>query len=259
LNILISNDDGVYSPALKSLADMASQFGQVTVVAPDRDRSGASNALTLDNPIRVKRLENGYYSVEGTPTDCVHTAIAGGLHIKADLLLSGLNTGANLGDDVLYSGTVAAAREGRLLRLNAMAFSMAAHRHFEPIYHFETGIWAAEKLIKHYLANIPMAYTLLNVNIPDLPISEIKGFKVTRLGSRHAAETVITARDPRGREAYWVGPAAAGREDEPDTDFAAIREGYVSVTPLLIDLTQYAAIPELTHWLDISTVSDATP
>jgi len=245
MRILISNDDGYMAEGIKALAEAMSSLGDITVVAPDRNRSGASNSLTLENPLRVNRLDNGVYRVEGTPTDCVHLAITGLLDDEPDMVVAGINAGANLGDDVLYSGTVAAAIEGRFLGLPAVAISLNGHT----ATHYETAAWAAKKLIAQLLSSSLPADTILNINVPDLPIEDITGFESTRLGRRHKAEPVIKELDPRGRAMYWVGPAGEEEDAGPGTDFDAIRRGAVSVTPLQIDLTHYDAIDGVANWL----------
>jgi len=245
MRILISNDDGYMAEGIRALADAMSSLGDITVVAPDRNRSGASNSLTLENPLRVNRLDNGVYRVEGTPTDCVHLAITGLLDEEPDMVVAGINAGANLGDDVLYSGTVAAAIEGRFLGLPAVAISLNGHT----ATHYETAAWAAKKLIAQLLASSLPADTILNINVPDIPIEDITGFESTRLGRRHKAEPVIKELDPRGRAMYWVGPAGEEEDAGPGTDFDAIRRGAVSVTPLQIDLTRYDAIDGVATWL----------
>jgi len=245
MKILISNDDGYMAEGIKALAEAMSSLGDITVVAPDRNRSGASNSLTLENPLRVNKLDNGVYRVEGTPTDCVHLAITGLLDDEPDMVVAGINAGANLGDDVLYSGTVAAAIEGRFLGLPAVAISLNGHT----ATHYETAAWAAKKLVAQLLASSLPADTILNINVPDLPIEEITGFESTRLGRRHKAEPVIKELDPRGRAMYWVGPAGEEEDAGPGTDFDAIRRGAVSVTPLQIDLTHYDAIDGVANWL----------
>lgn len=245
MKILISNDDGYMARGLHTLAKALADCGEITVVAPDRNRSGASNSLTLENPLRLDRLENGIYRVEGTPTDCVHLAITGLLEEEPDMVVSGINAGANLGDDVLYSGTVAAAMEGRFLGLPAIAISLAS---FEGK-HYETAGWVAKQLVTR-LSKISLpADTILNVNVPDIPIDKIIGFESTRLGHRHKAEPIIKEQDPRGRPMYWIGPAGAEQDAGPGTDFDAVRRGAVSVTPLQIDLTQYDAIDGVANWL----------
>jgi len=245
MKILISNDDGYMAEGIIALAEALADLGDITVVAPDRNRSGASNSLTLENPLRLNRLENGVYRVEGTPTDCVHLAITGLLDEEPDMVVSGINAGANLGDDVLYSGTVAAAMEGRFLGLPAVAISLNGHT----ATHYETAAWVAKKIVSQLqLSSLP-ADTILNVNVPDLPIEEIIGFETTRLGHRHKAEPVIKEFDPRGRAMYWVGPAGEEQDAGPGTDFDAVRRGAVSVTPLQIDLTQYDALDGVAIWL----------
>jgi len=245
MKILISNDDGYMAEGIKALAEAMSALGDITVVAPDRNRSGASNSLTLENPLRVNQLENGVYRVEGTPTDCVHLAITGLLDDEPDMVVAGINAGANLGDDVLYSGTVAAAIEGRFLGRPAMAISLNGHT----ATHYETAAWAAKKLVQQLLSSSLPADTILNVNVPDVPIAKITGFESTRLGRRHKAEPVIKELDPRGRAMYWVGPAGEEEDAGLGTDFDAIRRKAISITPLQIDLTHYDAIEKVSHWL----------
>ncbi len=246
MKILLSNDDGCHAPGIMVLARALEELGRVTVVAPDRDRSGASNSLTLDNPLRVHRQENGFYRVEGTPTDCVHLAITGMLDEEHDMVVSGINAGANLGDDVLYSGTVAAATEGRFLGLPAMAVSLVG-REFN---HYQTAARVTLRLV-HRLRSDPLpADTILNVNVPDVPWEEIAGFEVTLLGHRHKAETMVRDTDPRGREIYWVGPPGEEQDSGPGTDFHAIRNRRVSITPLQVDLTCYQALDKLSRWVE---------
>lgn len=245
MRILISNDDGYRSAGINCLNSALSEMAETTVVAPDRDRSGASNSLTLDQPLRVNLTENGFYAVNGTPTDCVHLAITGLLDEEPDMVVSGINNGANLGDDVLYSGTVAAAMEGRFLGLPTIAISLMSHR---PT-HFETAARVAQKLVAQ-LGNAPLdANTILNVNVPDLPWQQLAGFKVTRLGHRHKAEAVIRAQDPRGRDIYWIGPAAAEQDAGPGTDFYAINANFVSITPLQVDLTNHSRLETVREWV----------
>ncbi len=245
MHILISNDDGYSAEGLVRLAKALSTRARVTVVAPDRNRSGASNSLTLDRPLRVSQAENGFFRVDGTPTDCVHLAITGLLEDEPDMVFAGINHGANLGDDVLYSGTVAAATEGRFLGLPAVAISLAG----EDPSHFDTAVAVALRLLDRVLQQPLPSDTILNVNVPDVPLSRLKGFRATRLGQRHKAEPVIRDTDPRGRVIYWVGPAGPEQDAGPGTDFHAVRQGYVSVTPLQIDLTRYEAIDPLAAWL----------
>jgi 5'-nucleotidase len=246
MKILLSNDDGYRSPGLQVLADELRRFGELTVVAPDRDRSGASNSLTLDVPIRAERLENGFIRVNGTPTDCVHLAITGLLDREPDLVVAGINHGPNLGDDVIYSGTVAAATEGRFLGLPALAISIDAH---EP-QHLATAAAVAARLIVALGDNAMAASTILNVNVPDIALSELRGIRATRLGHRHKAEPIERILDPRGRPMFWVGPAGPEQDAGEGTDFHALRHGYVSVTPLKVDLTRHEAVEPLGRWLD---------
>lgn len=214
-------------------------------VAPDRNRSGASNSLTLDVPLRVRRLEETVYSVNGTPTDCVHLAITGLLEFEPNMVISGINHGANLGDDVLYSGTVAAAMEGRFLGLPAMAVSLTGERPD----HFDAAARVAVDLVGRVAAHKFDGDIILNVNVPDIPYDQIKGIRVTRLGHRHKAETVLRDTDPRGHPIYWIGPAGAEADCGPGTDFCAINEGYVSITPLTVDLTRHDRLDALATWL----------
>ncbi len=245
MRILVSNDDGYQSRGLMVLAEMLAREAEVTVVAPDRNRSGASNSLTLDNPLRLERMANGFIRVDGTPTDCVHLAITGLLDPEPDMVVAGINLGANLGDDVIYSGTVAAATEGRCLGLPAMAVSIDA---FEPR-HLDTAARVVRDLVVR-LREVPLAAeTSLNVNVPDLPLGDLRGYRATRLGHRHKAEPVVAARDPRGRRIYWVGPAGSEQDAGEGTDFHAVRNGFVSVTPLQVDLTRHATIPLIAEWL----------
>ncbi len=250
MQILISNDDGVEAPGIaalqKGLADMAS----LVLVAPDRDRSGASNSLTLDSPIRARQLAENIISVSGTPTDCVHLALTGLLDQEPDMVISGINAGANMGDDVLYSGTVAAAMEGRFLGLPSIAISLASQPGSDSLTHYDSAVQVARFLIKR-LRHAPFpANTILNVNVPDLPWDEIQGIQSTRLGHRHKAEPVIKDADPRGRPIYWVGPPGAEQDAGEGTDFHALRNGYVSVTPIHVDLTRHEALSGLSDWLN---------
>jgi len=246
MRILLSNDDGYQAPGLKALAASLETVADVVVVAPDRDRSGASNSLTLDTPIRAHTMENGYIRVEGTPTDCVHLAITGLLEVEPDMVVAGINAGANMGDDVIYSGTVAAATEGRFLGFPAMAVSIASHAPE----HFDTAAQIAVQLIERLQRKPLAAESILNVNVPDLPLADIQGMQITRLGHRHKAEPVVRELDPRGRPVYWVGPAGPEQDAGPGTDFYALRNSCVSVTPLQVDLTRHAAIDSLQDWLE---------
>ncbi|MEJ2692657.1 MAG: 5'/3'-nucleotidase SurE [Candidatus Thiodiazotropha sp.] len=245
MKILLSNDDGYQAPGLKALADTLSTLADIVVVAPDQDRSGASNSLTLVNPLRARTMENGFIRVDGTPTDCVHLAITGLLEEEPDLVVSGINAGPNMGDDVLYSGTVAAATEGRFLGLPAIAISMNSHAPR----HIDTGARVALELVQRLTRSPLTENVILNVNVPDRPFGELRGFRSTRLGHRHKAEPVVKATDPRGKTIYWVGPAGAEQDAGPGTDFHALREGYVSVTPLQVDLTRHSALGSVEAWL----------
>ena len=254
MRILISNDDGYRARGIIALRAALQGLGDLTVVAPDRNRSGASNSLTLEMPLRVEQAEPDVYFVQGTPTDCVHLAVSGLFPFEPDMVVSGVNDGSNLGDDTLYSGTVAAATEGRFLGKTAVAVSLHtdglrgdAERHFATGAHF--GRVIVERLIAAPLVTSTGRASILNVNVPNLPLAQVKGIRVTRLGNRHRSEALIKAEDPRGRPVYWVGPAGASQDAGPGTDFHAVAEGYVSVTPLTIDLTNHAALPELRSWL----------
>ncbi len=246
MRILISNDDGYRAAGLACLAEALQAHAHIDVVAPDRDRSGASNSLTLENPIRADVMENGFIRVNGTPTDCVHLAITGLLDEEPDMVIAGINAGANLGDDVLYSGTVAAAMEGRFLGYPALALSLAGSR----LEHFATAARVAQLLVDHLQSEPLPADIILNVNVPDLPWEALVGFQVTRLGHRHKAEPVIKDSDPRGRPIYWVGPSGPEQDAGPGTDFHAVRQGCVSVTPLQVDLTRHGALELTARWLE---------
>lgn len=245
MKILISNDDGVHAPGLAFLAEALGKIADITVVAPDRNRSGVSNSLTLVNPLRVVTAVNGFYSVNGTPTDCVHLAVTGLLKETPDMVVSGINEGSNLSDDVLYSGTVAAATEGRFLGLPSIAISLSGPR----CEHYDTAAKIAKLLVER-LRETPLTYdTILNVNVPDMPFSELRGIQVTRLGTRHKAEPTIKSLDPRGRKIYWVGQPGPEQDAGPGTDFYAVNAGYVSVTPLHLDLTHHKVLEELSNWV----------
>jgi 5'-nucleotidase len=246
MRILLSNDDGYLAPGLGCLADGLADLGEVLVVAPDRDRSGASNSLTLDRPIRATKAENGFIRVNGTPTDCVHLAITGLLDTEPDIVISGINNGPNLGDDVIYSGTVAAAVEGRFLGYPAIAVSLAGHK---PTY-YGSALQAVRCIVRRLQQERLPRDLILNVNVPDRPWDDIGGFRVTRLGFRHKAEPVIKSADPRGNPIYWIGASGAEQDAGPGTDFHAIREGYVSVTPLQVDLTRHFALDTLRSWME---------
>lgn len=235
MKILVSNDDGYLAPGIVALAKALSAIAEVVVVAPDSNRSGSSNSLTLDRPLSVYRAENGFYFVNGTPSDCVHIALTGVLDFRPDLVVSGINQGQNMGDDTLYSGTVAAATEGFLFGIPAIAFSQVHHGWA----HLDSAARVACEFVERRLAQLQAleAPWLLNVNIPNLPYHDLGPLTPTRLGKRHQSEPVIRAADPHGREIFWIGPAGAARDAGEGTDFHAVSQGYVSVTPLQIDLT----------------------
>ena len=250
MNILLSNDDGFIAPGINLLRKRLAEFANVLTIAPDRDRSGASNALTLDSPLRITSRGEQFYSVNGTPTDCVHLALTGLYNNEEpDMVVSGINAGANMGDDVIYSGTVAAAMEGRNLGLPAIAVSIAS---FRPN-HFDSAANAVIMLLKQLpelsLPQTDNEATILNVNVPDLPWDEIQGFQATRLGKRHKAEPVIRSQDPRGDEIFWVGAVGEEADAGEGTDFYAIQNNIISVTPIHIDLTQHLSIKHTGDWL----------
>jgi len=245
MRILLSNDDGYFSPGLAALAESLGDLGEITVVAPERDRSGASNSLTLDRPLTVRRSANGFRFVNGTPTDCVHLAVTGLLEQLPDIVVSGINLGANMGDDTIYSGTVAAAMEGFLLGIPSIAVSLASKEGR----HFETAARIAHDLVERF-RRAPLAQpVLLNVNVPDIPHATLDGMEVTRLGKRHKAEPVIKAVTPRNQTVYWIGAAGGAQDAGPGTDFHALESNQVSVTPLQIDLTHQQQIGLVRSWL----------
>lgn len=245
MNILISNDDGVHAPGIEALyLALKGDNNKLTVVAPDRNCSAASSSLTLQNPLRTATMDNGFISVNGTPTDCVHLAINMLFNDDPQLVITGINAGANLGDDVIYSGTVAAAMEGRYMGLPSVAMSLAG----KELKHYESAGFYANKIVSH-LKQCPLpANQILNVNVPDLPLDKIKGIKVTRLGARHRATSMVKTQDPGGRDIYWVGPLAKEDDAGEGTDFHAIAAGFVSITPLTVDLTAHHRIEKLTQW-----------
>ena len=245
MHLLLSNDDGIHALGLKLLADALSQMGKTTVVAPNRNRSAASNSLTLDRPIRAQKMSDNWYSVDGTPTDCVHLGITGLIDEEPNIVVSGINAGANLGDDVIYSGTVAAAMEGRFLGLPAVAISITS---FQPSYLEDAARVSYELISKLTSTQLPND-VIININIPDLPKEELKGIQTTRLGNRHKAEPVIQSEDPRGKPIYWVGAAGPEQDSGPGTDFHAIKNGYISVSPMHLDLTHYKAMQEVADWV----------
>lgn len=246
MRILISNDDGYFAPGIEALAAVARAFGEVTVVAPERDRSGASNSLTLDRPLSVRVAASGFLYMNGTPTDCVHVAITGLFDHKPDLVLSGINDGANMGDDTIYSGTVAAAMEGYLLGVPSIAFSLA-QRGQE---HLSTAASVAQDLLERLTRRPPPGPMLLNVNVPACPREALRGIRITRLGRRHMGEAVVRSTSPRGDTIYWIGPAGGAKEAGPGTDFHAVANGWASVTPLESDLTAYSLDPAR-DWLGL--------
>ena len=244
LKILLSNDDGVHAEGLHTLANALKPFAEIIIVAPDRNRSGASNSLTLEQALRVTTIAENTYSVQGTPTDCVHFALNELMKDDLpDLVLSGINHGANLGDDVLYSGTVAAAMEGHFLGVQSIALSLVGKQHFA------TAAQVAIDLVKQHLDSPIPTNRLLNVNIPDCPFEALSGTQVTRLGARHHAEDMIKQKDPRGHDIYWLGPPGKEQDAGDGTDFYAVEHGYVSVTPLQVDLTAHDSITTMTNWL----------
>jgi 5'-nucleotidase len=245
MKILVSNDDGYFAPGIALLAEALRQLGEVTVVAPERDRSGSSNSLTLDRPLTVRRAPNGFFSVNGTPTDCVHIAVTGLLDFTPDVIVSGINLGANMGDDTIYSGTVAAAAEGYLLGIPALAVSLTS----KTGEHFDSAIAIALQLVERFRRQPMGEPMLLNVNVPDVAPTRLRGIEVTRLGKRHKAEPVIKMQTPRGETAYWIGPAGAAQDAGPGTDFHAVENCRVSVTPLRLDLTHSGQLPAVKEWL----------
>ena len=245
MRILLSNDDGYFAPGLAALAEALRGVGEVVVVAPEQNRSGASNSLTLDRPLLLKQAASGFYFVNGTPTDCVHLAVTGMLDELPDIIVSGINNGANMGDDTIYSGTVAAATEGFLLGIPSIAISLTS---FEGN-NFTTAGRVARELVERFVRDPIREPVLLNVNVPDIPYSELNGMEVTRLGRRHKAEPVVKMTSPRNETVYWVGAAGAAADSGPGTDFNAVERGVVSITPLQIDLTHSAQLPSIRQWM----------
>ena len=244
MRILISNDDGYFSLGITTLARHLAEIAEITVVAPERNRSGASNSLTLDRSLSVRKTKAGFFYVNGTPTDCVHIALTGLMDTMPDLVISGINDGANMGDDTIYSGTVAAAMEGYLLGIPSMAISMSRHG----ATHFETAARITVELIQRHIKN-GLPPSLLNVNVPDMPYEDIKSTVITRLGKRHKAEPVIQSKTPRGQTVYWVGAAGQPNDGGKGTDFYAIENNFVSITPIHTDLTKHEQLSELENWL----------
>ncbi len=245
MHFLLSNDDGYQAPGLRALAESLRELGDIDVVAPDRNRSGASNSLTLNRPLYPRAQENGFIALDGTPTDCVHLAITGLLEREPDMVVSGINHGPNMGDDVHYSGTVAGAMEGRFLGYPAVAVSLAS---FEER-HYETAARVARTLVEHLLREPLPKDTILNVNVPDVAWEELRGMRATRLGNRHKSEPLIKATDPHNRPCFWVGPPGMAQDAGPGTDFHAVANGYVSVTPILVDITRHDEVANLATWL----------
>jgi 5'-nucleotidase len=245
MRILLSNDDGYFAPGLAILAKTLADLGTITVVAPERDHSGASNSLTLDRPLSVRESANGFRFVNGTPTDCVHLAVTGLLEEMPDMIVSGINLGANMGDDTIYSGTVAAATEGYLLGIPSLAISLTS----KAGRHYETAARVARDLVQRFQKRPLDEALLLNVNVPDIPYDALTGFEVTRLGKRHKAEPVIKTTTPRNQTVYWVGAAGSAQDAGPGTDFHAVASNRVSLTPLQMDLTHREQIPIVRSWL----------
>ncbi|MFC2506848.1 MAG: 5'/3'-nucleotidase SurE [Kingella sp. (in: b-proteobacteria)] len=253
MNILISNDDGYLSQGIATLARIAGEFANVRVVAPERDRSGVSNSLTLDRPLKIRVAENGFYYVSGTPTDCIHLGLHALPDFVPDLVLSGINHGANMGDDTLYSGTVAAATEAYLMGIPAVAFSLNSSQFAKYANTAEKATWA---VLSHLLSNPPSAPILWNVNIPAVAADDLRGHQITRLGRRHHVQNVIPSIDPRGDNIYWIGPVGDIADTESGTDFSACEAGFVSITPLQIDLTAYSQLDELHQfWHDLDIIN----
>ena len=248
MHILITNDDGYLAPGIRALAEELSRVAEISVVAPDRNRSGASNSLTLHRPLRVEQSPEGFYYVDGTPTDCVHLALSGFLEMSPDMVVSGINAGPNLGDDVLYSGTVAAAMEGRYLGLPAIAVSLMG----KPARHYDCAARITRRLVERLISKPLPDDTLLNLNVPDRPIEEVVSTRATRLGFRHRAESMLRQSDPYGRPVYWLGPPGAAQDAGPGTDFHAVEHAIASVTPMQIDLTRHRGIEPLQNWLEES-------
>ena len=245
MRILVSNDDGYFSPGIALLAERLAPLGEITVVAPERDRSGASNSLTLDRPLQVRRAANGFRYVNGTPTDCVHLALTGLVDPPPDIVVSGINLGANMGDDTIYSGTVAAATEGYLFGVPSIAVSLAS----KVGAHFETAAAIAVQMVERFGRAPIREPLLLNINVPDIALAALGGIEVTRLGRRHRAEPVVQMQTPRGETAYWIGAAGGEQDAGPGTDFHTVAAGRVSVTPLQIDLTLHPQLALVREWL----------
>lgn len=246
MRILLSNDDGYFAPGIEILARELASLAEITVVAPERDRSGASNSLTLDRPLSVRKSANGFMFINGTPTDCVHLAVTGLLDEQPDMIISGINLAANMGDDTIYSGTVAAATEGYLLGIPSIAVSLAGRTGT----HFDTAARVTRELVERFQARPPRDPVLLNINVPDIPYDALTGFEITRLGRRHKAEPIIPMNSPRGETLYWIGPPGGAQDAGPGTDFYALAANRVSITPLQMDLTHQQQIPMVREWIE---------
>src|SRR6478672_2231531 len=245
MRILLSNDDGYFAPGLQCLAEALATIAEIVVVAPERDRSGASNSLTLDRPLSLHKSHNGFYYVNGTPTDCVHLAVTGMLDTLPDMVVSGINDGANMGDDTIYSGTVAAATEGFLLGIPSLAVSLAGFSKGN----FAAAALVAKEIVQRFENDRLPGPVLLNINVPDIAYDELQGMEVTRLGRRHKAEPVVKSRSPRGETVYWVGAAGPAQDAGEGTDFFAVKHNRVSITPLQIDLTRYGQLDAIKEWI----------
>lgn len=250
MNILISNDDGYLSQGIAILARIASEFANVRVVAPERDRSGVSNSLTLDRPLRIRSADNGFYYVSGTPTDCIHLGLHSLPEFTPNLVISGVNHGSNMGDDTLYSGTVAAATEAYLMGIPAIAFSLCSHK----MSAYEATVTQATQAVLQFIMRKPPVMPILwNVNIPAVDATDLRGLKITRLGRRHHTQSIVPDRNPRGEKIYWIGPAGEVADNEEGTDFAAVESGFISITPLQVDLTAHAQMNAMqTYWQDFT-------
>jgi 5'-nucleotidase len=245
MRILLSNDDGYFAPGLAALYAALSPIAEVTVVAPERDKSGASNSLTLDRPLSIRKAPNGFFFLNGTPTDCVHMAVTGMLDWVPDMVVSGINHGSNMGDDTIYSGTVAAATEGFLLGIPSIAVSLVS----KSGQNFETAAQVAAELVLRQQKSPLSVASLLNVNVPDIAKDQLQGFEITRLGKRHKAEPVVKTTNPRGDTVYWIGAAGAAADAGPGTDFYATQNNRVSITPLQMDLTHFQHMKSVADWI----------
>ena len=247
MHILVSNDDGYTAPGIEALVHALRDLAEISVVAPEVNHSGASNSLTLSRPLAVRKALNGFTYVNGTPSDCVHVALTGLLDRRPDLIVSGINNGANLGDDTLYSGTVAAAAEGYLFGIPSIAFSLVS----KAWSNLDAAVQQAREMVAHQLRQPLTGAALLNVNIPDLPLDKMLGVQATRLGKRHPSQPVIPTTTPAGETVYWIGPSGAANDDSEGTEFYALQRGYVSVTPLRLDLTQQTQVSQVAQWVKL--------